>query len=52
MRPIADAWKSGDRELAQRLAHTLKGVAGTIGAVDVQAAAQAVERRNQRTSTD
>ncbi len=33
---IADALQQGDRELAQRLAHTVKGVAGNIGANDLQ----------------
>jgi two-component system sensor histidine kinase/response regulator len=41
---IAAALKSGDRALAERLAHTLKGVAGNIGAKPVQAAAGEVER--------
>jgi signal transduction histidine kinase/CheY-like chemotaxis protein len=40
---IREALASGERETAQRLAHTLKGVAGNIGALDVQAAAQGVE---------
>jgi HPt (histidine-containing phosphotransfer) domain-containing protein len=33
----------GDREAAERTAHSLKGVAGTIGAGELQARAQAVE---------
>jgi signal transduction histidine kinase/DNA-binding response OmpR family regulator/HPt (histidine-containing phosphotransfer) domain-containing protein len=41
---IADAHASGDRPLAERLAHTLKGVAGNIGATPVQAAAGALEK--------
>ncbi|MEE3625147.1 response regulator [Nitrospirillum sp. BR 11752] len=40
---ILDRWRSGDTATAERLAHTLKGVAGTIGAGDVQRAAAAVE---------
>ncbi|HZX31245.1 MAG TPA: ATP-binding protein [Rhodocyclaceae bacterium] len=35
--------KAGDRREAQRLAHNLKGVAGTLGAADVQAAAAALD---------
>jgi HPt (histidine-containing phosphotransfer) domain-containing protein len=34
----------GDRALAERLAHTLKGVAGNIGARAVQSAAGALEK--------
>lgn len=41
---IAAALRSGERALAERLAHTLKGVAGNIGAKPVQAAAGEVER--------
>ena len=41
---IRDAFAGGDRALAERLAHTTKGVAGNIGAVEVQAAAGAVEK--------
>ncbi|WP_186465324.1 response regulator [Nitrospirillum viridazoti] len=40
---ILDRWRSGDTATAERLAHTLKGVAGTIGASAVQRAAAAVE---------
>ncbi|MFC1866694.1 response regulator [Thermodesulfobacteriota bacterium] len=35
---IKDALDKGDQELAQRLAHTVKGVAGNIGANDLQEA--------------
>jgi len=38
------ALADGDRALAERLAHTLKGVSGNIGASRVQAAAGDVER--------
>jgi two-component system sensor histidine kinase/response regulator len=38
------ALNQGDRGLAERLAHTLKGVAGNIGARSVQAAAGALEK--------
>jgi two-component system sensor histidine kinase/response regulator len=41
---VADALATGDHALAERLAHTLKGVAGNIGATGVQAAAAALER--------
>ena len=34
----------GDSEAATRLAHTLKGVSGNVGATDVQAAAAALEK--------
>ncbi len=40
---IRSALEAGDRAAAQREAHTLRGVAGNIGAVDVQAAAQRLE---------
>jgi PAS domain S-box-containing protein len=40
---IADAIAQGDRERATRLAHTLKGVAGNLGATLVQDLAAAVE---------
>jgi signal transduction histidine kinase/DNA-binding response OmpR family regulator/HPt (histidine-containing phosphotransfer) domain-containing protein len=41
---ITAAHARGDRSLAERLAHTLKGVAGNIGATPVQAAAGALEK--------
>ncbi len=41
---IEAALESGDQELAQRLAHTIKGVAGNIGAMELQAAAGDVEK--------
>jgi len=41
---IAAALAQGDTALAERLAHTLKGVAGNIGAKPVQAAAGALEK--------
>jgi len=40
---IANALEQGDRELAQRLAHTVKGVAGNIGANDLQEVAGLLE---------
>ena len=41
---VADALAKGDHALAERLAHTLKGVAGNVGAAGVQSAAAALER--------
>ena len=41
---ITTALGQGDTALAERLAHTLKGVAGNIGAKPVQAAAGVVEK--------
>jgi len=41
---IHEALQTGDRGLAERLAHTAKGVAGNIGIGRVQAVAEAVER--------
>ncbi|HTY89371.1 MAG TPA: response regulator, partial [Candidatus Acidoferrum sp.] len=41
---VTDALAKGDAALAERLAHTLKGVAGNIGAKPVQTAAGALEK--------
>ncbi len=41
---IAAALKSGDPKLAERIAHTVKGVAGNIGIMEVQSAAQKLEK--------
>ena len=41
---IRKALDAGDSETARRLAHTAKGVAGTLGALSVQAGAAAVEQ--------
>jgi signal transduction histidine kinase/DNA-binding response OmpR family regulator/HPt (histidine-containing phosphotransfer) domain-containing protein len=41
---IATALETGDRGLAERIAHTVKGVAGNIGITGVQSAAQKVEK--------
>jgi signal transduction histidine kinase/DNA-binding response OmpR family regulator/HPt (histidine-containing phosphotransfer) domain-containing protein/CHASE3 domain sensor protein len=41
---IAAALQSGNRELAGRIAHTVKGVAGNLGIGSVQSAAEKVER--------
>jgi signal transduction histidine kinase/CheY-like chemotaxis protein len=38
------AIKSGDSKLAERLAHTVKGVAGNIGMTEVQSASQKLEK--------
>jgi CheY-like chemotaxis protein len=40
---IAEALRTGDRQLAERLAHTIKGVAGNLGIGKVQSAAARVE---------
>jgi signal transduction histidine kinase/CheY-like chemotaxis protein/HAMP domain-containing protein len=51
---IKRALKAGDTAVAERLAHTLKGVAANLGATYVQSAAAAVEGsiRNRRSSAD
>jgi signal transduction histidine kinase/DNA-binding response OmpR family regulator/HPt (histidine-containing phosphotransfer) domain-containing protein len=41
---VRSALASGDRERAERIAHTLKGVAGNIGAGQVHSAAGALEQ--------
>jgi len=41
---ISEALSKGDVALAERLAHTLKGVAGNIGAKSIQTAAGALEK--------
>jgi len=41
---IEAAIEGNDQELAQRLAHTIKGVAGNIGATELQASAADVEK--------
>ena len=48
---VAAALAKGDHALAERLAHTLKGVAGNIGAAGVQSAAAALERAIRDRST-
>jgi PAS domain S-box-containing protein len=40
---IREAWRKGDKALAERLAHTLRGVSGNIGASEVQEAAAELE---------
>ena len=42
---IGEALVRGDAPLAERLAHTLKGLAGTLGAKAVQTAAGVLEKR-------
>ena len=44
VRHMRDALDAGDLATAQRLAHTLKGVSGTIGATQIPALADAVEQ--------
>jgi two-component system sensor histidine kinase/response regulator len=41
---LAAALKAKDMALAERIAHTLKGVAGSLGLADLQAAAGALEK--------
>jgi signal transduction histidine kinase/DNA-binding response OmpR family regulator len=41
---ISAALKEGDRKLAERIAHTVKGVAANIGISEVQSAAQKLEK--------
>jgi PAS domain S-box-containing protein len=41
---ISAALKGGDRKLAERIAHTVKGVAGNIGITEIQLAAATVEK--------
>lgn len=41
---IRHAMQGGDLILARRLAHTVKGVAGSVGASDLEAAAKALEQ--------
>jgi HPt (histidine-containing phosphotransfer) domain-containing protein len=46
---ILAAIKSGDRKLAERLVHTVKGVAGNIGLGQVSTAAEGLERAIRET---
>jgi signal transduction histidine kinase/CheY-like chemotaxis protein len=41
---ISNALESGDLKLAERIAHTVKGVAGNIGITEVQSVAQKMEK--------
>jgi signal transduction histidine kinase/DNA-binding response OmpR family regulator/HPt (histidine-containing phosphotransfer) domain-containing protein len=41
---IATALEAGDRKLAERIVHTVKGVAGNIGITEIQSAAQNLEQ--------
>jgi HPt (histidine-containing phosphotransfer) domain-containing protein len=41
---ISTAVESGDLKLAERIAHTVKGVAGNLGITEVQSAAQKLEK--------
>ena len=41
---IRQALAAGDRQRAERIAHTIKGIAGSIGAKELQATAAAVEQ--------
>ncbi len=52
MEAIRKALGNNDMELAERLAHTVKGVAGNIGANDLFTAATAVESAVKHSDTD
>jgi len=41
---ILESLDNGERALAERLAHTVKGVAGTIGAIEIQVVAGELEK--------
>jgi two-component system sensor histidine kinase/response regulator len=41
---VADALRTGDRALAERLAHTLKGLAGSLGAREIPPLAAGIEK--------
>src|SRR5262249_17642103 len=41
---VAEALERGERELAERIAHTVKGVAGNLAMTEVHAAAQELEK--------
>ena len=41
---VATALDNKDRQTAERIAHTVKGVAGNLGITEVQAAAQKLEK--------
>jgi HPt (histidine-containing phosphotransfer) domain-containing protein len=49
---ITEALNAGNRELAERTAHTVKGVAGNLGITQVQAAAAAVEKALRQNEPD
>jgi PAS domain S-box-containing protein len=49
---IHKALKQEDNELAQRLAHTVKGVSGNIGATEIQKTAEIVELKIKNGETD
>jgi HPt (histidine-containing phosphotransfer) domain-containing protein len=49
---IAQALIEGDRARAQRMAHTLKGVGGALGAVELARSAEALEARLGQPSLD
>ncbi len=46
------ALEAGDYRLSERLAHTLKGVAGNIGAKQVQTVAEELEQASESMNTD
>ena len=42
---VEEAHKSGDHELVHRLIHTLKGIAGNLGAMDLHEATKVLEKK-------
>ncbi len=48
---IAEALEKGDRPTAEHLAHTVKGIAGNLGVVEVQELSGELERRIQTKDT-
>ena len=49
---VSDALKKGDGELAERIAHTVKGVAGNLGMTGIQSAAAALEKAIRTNSSE
>ncbi|HRY14287.1 MAG TPA: PAS domain S-box protein [Candidatus Competibacteraceae bacterium] len=45
---LRTAWMAGDRDVARRIAHSLKGVAGTLGATRLQPLAVGLEQAIQQ----
>lgn len=52
LRQISEALAKNERTVAERMAHTLKGAAGSIGAKTVQSAAAAVEKLIREKGSD
>jgi CheY-like chemotaxis protein len=49
---VREAWRAGDIELAQRLAHTMKGIAGNVGAQSLMRKFQDIEAALPRGDAD